>query len=212
MALIKCPECGEKISDKAPICVHCGYPLARELKKAEEASFEASNGSFAMIICNIGPNRTQVMKDIRKYTSIEVQEVKELLDNVILGETVICVDENIQTLQALAETFVSDGCTVKINPISIEESKNYRHYVEPEIAPTVEVYAPSDTDSGKGMTSHQGSPQAGDSENIPRCPTCGSTDIQKIGAVDGVVSTQFWGVSSKKIAKTYKCNNCGYMW
>jgi transcription elongation factor Elf1 len=27
MALIECPECGGKISDKAPVCIHCGYPL-----------------------------------------------------------------------------------------------------------------------------------------------------------------------------------------
>jgi len=27
MALIKCPECGRDISDKAKACIHCGYPL-----------------------------------------------------------------------------------------------------------------------------------------------------------------------------------------
>lgn len=27
MALIKCPECGKEISDKAKACIHCGYPL-----------------------------------------------------------------------------------------------------------------------------------------------------------------------------------------
>lgn len=28
MALIKCPECGKEISDKAQSCIHCGCPLA----------------------------------------------------------------------------------------------------------------------------------------------------------------------------------------
>lgn len=27
MALIKCPECGKEISDKAPACIHCGCPI-----------------------------------------------------------------------------------------------------------------------------------------------------------------------------------------
>ena len=27
MALIKCPECGKEVSDKANACIHCGYPL-----------------------------------------------------------------------------------------------------------------------------------------------------------------------------------------
>ena len=25
--LIKCPECGGNVSDKAPACIHCGFPL-----------------------------------------------------------------------------------------------------------------------------------------------------------------------------------------
>lgn len=32
MSLIKCPECGKEISDKANNCVHCGYPINREIK------------------------------------------------------------------------------------------------------------------------------------------------------------------------------------
>jgi len=27
MALIKCPECGREVSNLAPTCIHCGYPL-----------------------------------------------------------------------------------------------------------------------------------------------------------------------------------------
>lgn len=28
MSLIKCPECGAKVSDKAQTCIHCGFPLS----------------------------------------------------------------------------------------------------------------------------------------------------------------------------------------
>ena len=27
MPLVKCPECGKEISDQAPACIHCGYPI-----------------------------------------------------------------------------------------------------------------------------------------------------------------------------------------
>ena len=27
MALINCPECNKEVSDKAEVCIHCGYPL-----------------------------------------------------------------------------------------------------------------------------------------------------------------------------------------
>ncbi len=39
MALIKCPECGKKISDKAKSCPQCGFPL-EELKKANPQTVE----------------------------------------------------------------------------------------------------------------------------------------------------------------------------
>ena len=35
MALIKCPECGKEISDKAKICIGCGYPIEL-LKRSSE--------------------------------------------------------------------------------------------------------------------------------------------------------------------------------
>lgn len=30
MALIRCPECGQEVSNLAPTCIHCGYPLNEE--------------------------------------------------------------------------------------------------------------------------------------------------------------------------------------
>lgn len=30
MAIIKCPECGNTVSDKAKNCVHCGCPISNE--------------------------------------------------------------------------------------------------------------------------------------------------------------------------------------
>ena len=35
MAIIKCPECGKKISDEAVTCIHCGYPLAEKIIQQE---------------------------------------------------------------------------------------------------------------------------------------------------------------------------------
>ncbi len=36
MALINCPECGKEVSDKANVCIHCGYPLDEIEVKEEE--------------------------------------------------------------------------------------------------------------------------------------------------------------------------------
>ena len=48
--------------------------------------------------------------------------------------------------------------------------------------------------------------------NQPHCPTCGSTNISKIGSIERVGSVALWGLFSKKINKTFKCNNCGHTW
>lgn len=48
--------------------------------------------------------------------------------------------------------------------------------------------------------------------NIPKCPTCGSTNISKISTLNRMVSTGLFGLASSKIGKTHKCNLCGTMW
>lgn len=35
MALMKCPECGKDVSDKARACIHCGFPLDEYITSAK---------------------------------------------------------------------------------------------------------------------------------------------------------------------------------
>ncbi len=46
----------------------------------------------------------------------------------------------------------------------------------------------------------------------PKCPSCGSSNISKIGVVGRAVSFKLVGFASSKIGKTHKCNNCGTTW
>lgn len=48
--------------------------------------------------------------------------------------------------------------------------------------------------------------------NIPKCPTCQSTNIRKIGTGERMGSVIMFGIMSKKMNKTWKCNNCGHTW
>lgn len=43
----------------------------------------------------------------------------------------------------------------------------------------------------------------------PKCTYCGSTNIKKIGLLNRAISTELWGLGSKKIGKQFHCNNCG---
>lgn len=49
-------------------------------------------------------------------------------------------------------------------------------------------------------------------KTIPKCPTCSSTNIQKIGAGERLMSVAMLGLYSNKINKSFKCKNCGYTW
>ena len=43
MPLIKCPECGKEISDKASVCIGCGFPIKEHLTKIEEERTSEEN-------------------------------------------------------------------------------------------------------------------------------------------------------------------------
>lgn len=46
-------------------------------------------------------------------------------------------------------------------------------------------------------------------KHVPKCTYCGSTNVKKIGLLNRAVSTELWGLGSKKIGKQFHCNNCG---
>lgn len=48
--------------------------------------------------------------------------------------------------------------------------------------------------------------------NIPKCPTCGSPDVEKISLTSKVVGGALFGLFSSNVRKTMHCKNCGYKW
>ena len=49
-------------------------------------------------------------------------------------------------------------------------------------------------------------------KNVPKCPTCQSTNLKKISTTSKVVNTTMFGILGTKRYKTFHCNNCGYEW
>lgn len=48
--------------------------------------------------------------------------------------------------------------------------------------------------------------------NVPRCPTCQSTNVSKISDLSRGMSVFAFGLFSSKIGKTMECKSCGYKW
>lgn len=47
---------------------------------------------------------------------------------------------------------------------------------------------------------------------LPHCPTCNSTNLEKISTTSKFISFATAGVFSNSFGKTFHCKNCGYRW
>lgn len=48
--------------------------------------------------------------------------------------------------------------------------------------------------------------------NKPKCPTCGSTNVEKISTTSKVVGGALFGLFSSNVRNTMRCKHCGYKW
>ena len=58
----------------------------------------------------------------------------------------------------------------------------------------------------------QAARQAIANPNVPKCPTCGSTKIEKISALRRGTHAVAFGLLSKTARSQFECKNCGYKW
>lgn len=78
MAIIKCPECGKEISDKAEKCIHCGYPLKNKTiinKKEYDFSYE-----LELVLKN---KNIEAIKSIREKTGLGLSDGKDIIDYMV---------------------------------------------------------------------------------------------------------------------------------
>ena len=75
MALINCPECGKQISDKAPHCIHCGYPLGAEIQSHVKTMWECpvcgTKGEAEILpafcpICKVNSSQWEEIREKKK--------------------------------------------------------------------------------------------------------------------------------------------------
>lgn len=130
--LIKCPECGQNISDQSDQCIHCGYPLSKIPK------IKVSNEQ-----CPICKGNRHVLNGIEDKCGI------------------------------CGYVYNEKECQ-QINP-------SYQAY------PNIQ-------------------------SNQPKCPTCGSTNIEKIYTAKKAAGGFMFGLFSKTAKSQFACKDCGYKW
>ena len=106
MALIRCPECGKEISNKAEACPNCGYPI-ESLGKAKHII----NEEYAVILENAGVNKVKAIRDVREVTGLGLKEAKEMTENV----PCVFIDKiSLEAATAIRNAFEEDGAIVSV--------------------------------------------------------------------------------------------------
>lgn len=64
----------------------------------------------------------------------------------------------------------------------------------------------------KANLKQQESSKKVEEDDRPKCPTCGSTNIEKISFGKKAVGGALFGIFSSNVRKSMHCKNCGYKW
>lgn len=267
MALIKCPECGKEISDRAPACIHCGFPLSLVNEKDTTANdmvisktVEPTNETavpnkddstiekgYSLELIDYGSKKVQVAMTLKNNLKMKDVEALELVANApcyLFKEKqehiVAPIIKKLDTLPVEYNLYLDGKLKRHKTKVEIEKpessvasSNSYTKKIKcPNcrslIAETSRVCPECGYD---GISSYllqlEKEKQAKvidythnyepinpnkSSENVPKCPTCGSTKIKKISGLSKAGSVAMWGIFSRKVHKQWHCNNCGSEW
>lgn len=81
MALIKCPECGKEISDKAASCPNCGYPI-------NAATIHTENGDDEIFLDEC---KDDEIEDANSNTSSRLSKFKDIIIGSHIWIPLVCV-------------------------------------------------------------------------------------------------------------------------
>ncbi|MCF2554418.1 ribosomal protein L7/L12 [Faecalicatena contorta] len=186
MALIKCPECNKEISDKAKVCIHCGYPISEIIEQQNH-----NNGFFKIRLINCFNKKPNAIMHVRAITGLDIKKAKALVD---LNQPVIISGLTYDDANAIKKIFNNDDIE-----ISIEEDN--------ESTNRTIINIKDDNPKVQNYTQPQ-QPLQPQPQNQVHCPYCNSTNVNKISSTKKAASIIGLGILSNKIGKQWHCNCC----
>lgn len=178
MALIKCQECGREVSDKAEMCIHCGYPLDAKIKKK--------------IITVV--NRATFREKFNRWL-LEADEIYRCtgINDFKIGDKVKLLDNEEKTISVeKLDTYVyypEVGKGIRIfgfNDMSRNIAKQVK-YIMKDVSD-------SEVQGEKEVSNNL--------EYTIKCPKCGSTQIQMVNRKWSLMT----GILTNKVDRV--CMNC----
>ena len=193
MAMMKCPECGKDVSDKAEACMNCGFSIKQYMIEKEY------NENAKVFYC---PRCAEVYCWTRKILR---ETYEESIQNHVCRK---CKYGNLQELPietGLTPYLYWEGDRLKAMQL---EKKFVEEYIMKQPEFNEEEYKKSQglIPQSTASSSHS-TPRVG-----PKCPACGSYDTAKVGVLGRAASVFAFGLASNKIGKNWKCRKCGHTW
>ena len=126
MALIKCPECGKEISDKAPQCIHCGYPL----DSTSESIYSTVQPSkfYQVKLVDYPPKmKIHAIKAVRETTGFGLADAKAFVETV---PNILYKGLSIEQCEEIQKHFSDISANVSIEPdySSTEQNTVFKGY------------------------------------------------------------------------------------
>lgn len=194
MALIKCPECGKEISDKASACIHCGFPISQTKNMGNAETFTVTNvNEYKSSQCD--QTRFYALL-FHKFASKKQYEKYRIPISGVITRLLGRDYPEANSVNRNAEHMVFDGITYDTAVKMMEKLREYGCITE--------VYTSNAT---------QLSPVEGkildylEYNKVLRCPRCHSTAVTT-GARGFSMVSGFLG-SGKTVNR---CGQCGYTW
>lgn len=196
MALIKCPECNGSVSDKAEICIHCGYPLEKsyaysfidtvEIINIEDLS-DYKTETLSKDMCCISGTSTDLHVAMVYYNNKKYKECCLNLKNShgLSFKNALVLFERIHLLKEIPESF-----EVRIYPDSEE-------YIAKEKVLNID---------NNGVAFNRKS-NTSNNANAVLCPRCSSTQVTTMQRGYHLI-LGWWGSGDPQNV----CQKCGYKW
>lgn len=204
MALIKCPECNDMVSNKADICPHCGFSIQKYIESADEiivcpkcGSSEDYHSNGICCICNSKVVNTHKLfsykyEDRLTRTKKKNEAFEELKDMGLYDPKFYKMQQMIYngtySLNATDEELaLKDEYNAKLIEIRTRDG-----FYEERNRREKELSAPQ--------------------KITIKCPNCGSTDTKRVTAISRMAGVLTLGLASSSIGKQYMCKRCKYKW
>ena len=185
MSEVICPECGKTISSFAKQCPTCGFPMASFLKEHKLNDFDKT---WVCPKCGNLYEFTTNKRPICEYCDATMVQCEETNKEIINSTFAKPKEVQKEYETSLAKKYGNNQFS--------EEAYNHRM---DEIRKWREEYDRKEQ-----------ARQSAQQQNVPHCPVCNSTNIEKISLGKKAKGSFLFGFFSSDVRNQMHCKDCGY--